>query len=332
MWTTRAVVDGSVDNPVVAGRRFTYRSPHDSAGAGSTGWSRPRSGSRCWQSGMWIDAGRFGDRRLHRRASRPSWPRRPPRLTSRCHRPLRRRRRSTVRRPSHPRRVAEHLALLDRRQIGRLVCRRRDRPGQRDSLAQRRSERPVRRGSGVLRAGRRRAEMRPAGRRRDSDVRRLLPGWRGAVARCRARHRGGRVRLSTSRTGPPGCSAQRASQDFAAGATPPGWDLSSAVWGADGHSVLLVPRTDGGVRPGTAVRPDLGGGHRTPPVGRRAGEQFAEPVDDPTGLAVVANSGDERDALWWFDFATGSATPDSRRRPNPAAPSCSAARIRWAAL
>jgi Tol biopolymer transport system component len=26
-----------------------------------------------------------------------------------------------------------------------------------------------------------------------------------------------------------------------------------------------------------------------------------------TGLAVVANSGEERNALWWFDFATGAA-------------------------
>ena len=31
--------------------------------------------------------------------------------------------------------------------------------------------------------------------------------------------------------------------DFAAGSTPPGWDLSSAVWDVDGSSVLLVPRT-----------------------------------------------------------------------------------------
>ena len=69
-------------------------------------------------------------------------------------------------------------------------------------------------------------------------------------------------------------------QDFAAGATPPGWDLSSAVWGADGNSVLLVPITT--EASGPVLQFDLTSGTATERLrlDAAAGEQFAEPVDD----------------------------------------------------
>ena len=97
-------------------------------------------------------------------------------------------------------------------------------------------------------------------------------------------------------------------QDFAAGATPPEWDLSTAVWGADGNSVLLVPITT--EASGPVLQFDLTSG--TAAERLRLDAQLANSSPSlwttRTGLAVVPNSGAQRNALWWFDFATGSAT------------------------
>jgi hypothetical protein len=96
-------------------------------------------------------------------------------------------------------------------------------------------------------------------------------------------------------------------QDFAAGATPPGWDLSSAVWAADGNSVLLVPKTVDATGP--VLQFDLTSGTVTEAARMAAALVNGSPSlwTTRTGLAVVANSGDQRNALWWLDFATGSA-------------------------
>jgi hypothetical protein len=94
---------------------------------------------------------------------------------------------------------------------------------------------------------------------------------------------------------------------FAAGATPPGWDLSSAVWGPDGRSVLLVPKTVDATGP--VLQFDLTSGTVTQPVRMDAALANGSPSlwTTRTGLAVVANSGDQRNALWWLNFTTGSA-------------------------
>jgi len=95
-------------------------------------------------------------------------------------------------------------------------------------------------------------------------------------------------------------------QNFAAGATPPEWDLSSAVWGADGQSVLLVPITK--EASGPVLQFDLTAGTTIERLRLDAGLANSSPSlwTTQTGLALVANAGDERNALWWFDFATGA--------------------------
>jgi hypothetical protein len=93
---------------------------------------------------------------------------------------------------------------------------------------------------------------------------------------------------------------------FAAGETPPGWDLSSAVWGPDGRSVLLVPKTVAATGP--VLQFDLTSGAVTERLRLDAALANGSPSlwTTTTGLAVVANSGDQRGVLWWFD-TTGSA-------------------------
>jgi hypothetical protein len=96
--------------------------------------------------------------------------------------------------------------------------------------------------------------------------------------------------------------------DFAAGSTPPGWDLSSAAWGADGRTVLLVPRTE--QASGPVLLYDLTSGAVTERLRIDAALANSSPSlwTTRTGLAVVANAGDQRNVLWWLDFASGSAS------------------------
>ena len=86
----------------------------------------------------------------------------------------------------------------------------------------------------------------------------------------------------------------------------PTWDLSSAAWDVDGAAVLLVPRT------GDATGPVLGvevtGGAPNERVRLPAGLANSSPSlwSTATGLAVVANTGDQRNTLWWADFGSGA--------------------------
>jgi len=82
------------------------------------------------------------------------------------------------------------------------------------------------------------------------------------------------------------------------------WDLSSAVWDVEGTAVLLVPRTTAASGPVIAV----------PVAGGTASELLRLPAElansspslwtTATGLAVVPNSGESRNILWWADFHT----------------------------
>lgn len=94
--------------------------------------------------------------------------------------------------------------------------------------------------------------------------------------------------------------------DWTAGATPPGWDLSSAVWGVDGSSVLLVPRTT--LADGPVLAFDLASGAVSQPITLDAALANSSPSlwTSDTGIAVIANRGDQVSTLWWGDFRTGA--------------------------
>jgi len=87
---------------------------------------------------------------------------------------------------------------------------------------------------------------------------------------------------------------------------PPTWDLSSAVWGVDGTSVLLLPMTTEPT--GALLEFDLTSG--TVREVLRLDSELANSSPSlwttRAGLAIVPNTGNQRDALWWADSATGA--------------------------
>ena len=90
------------------------------------------------------------------------------------------------------------------------------------------------------------------------------------------------------------------------GPNPPTWDLSSAAWDVDGAAVLLVPRT--AEETGAVLGIELTGG---PPYERvRVSADLANSSPSlwstEAGLVLVANAGEQRNKLWWADFATGA--------------------------
>lgn len=97
-------------------------------------------------------------------------------------------------------------------------------------------------------------------------------------------------------------------QDFAFGSAPPAWDLSSAVWGFDGSSVLLVPRTAAATGP--VLEFDLTSGTVATLFELHAELANSTPSmwTTATGLALLASTGDQRNILWWADFASGGVT------------------------
>ena len=86
----------------------------------------------------------------------------------------------------------------------------------------------------------------------------------------------------------------------------PNWDLSSAAWDVDGSAVLLVPRT--GQATGAILGVELTGGAPYQRAVLPAGLANSAPSlwSTAAGIAVVANTGDQRNVLWWADFGTGS--------------------------
>lgn len=90
------------------------------------------------------------------------------------------------------------------------------------------------------------------------------------------------------------------------GPSPPSWELSGAAWDIDGAAVLLVPRT--GEETGAVLGVELTGGAPYQRVALPAGLANSSPSlwSTDAGLAVVATTGDQRNALWWADFATGT--------------------------
>lgn len=97
-------------------------------------------------------------------------------------------------------------------------------------------------------------------------------------------------------------------QDFPPGTTPPLWDLSTAAWNVDGSAVLLVPRTTEATGPVLAF--DVGSGAVVELIRIDASLANSTPsiFSTTTGLALVANTGEQRNILWWADFANGSVT------------------------
>lgn len=89
-------------------------------------------------------------------------------------------------------------------------------------------------------------------------------------------------------------------------ASPPSWDLSSASWDVDGAAVLLVPRT--GQATGAVLGADLAGGapYRRAVLPAELVNSSPSLWSTAAGLAFVANTGDQRNMLWWADFDTGA--------------------------
>lgn len=94
-------------------------------------------------------------------------------------------------------------------------------------------------------------------------------------------------------------------QDSPAGSVPPVWDLSSAVWGVDGTTVLLLPRTAEATGPVLSF--DLATGASSELIRLDAALANSSPSlwTTTSGLAIVPNSG-ATNVLWFADFATGT--------------------------
>ena len=94
-------------------------------------------------------------------------------------------------------------------------------------------------------------------------------------------------------------------QDFPAGSAPPVWDLSSAVWGVDGTTVLLLPRTAEATGPVLSF--DLTSGASSELIQLDAALVNSSPSlwTTTSGLAIVPNAG-ETNVLWFADIATGT--------------------------
>lgn len=97
-------------------------------------------------------------------------------------------------------------------------------------------------------------------------------------------------------------------QEFPPGSTPPLWDLSTAAWNADGSALFLVPMTVESTGP--ILEFNLASGVVTESMRLDALLANSSPSIWTTsaGIALVAGAGDQRNILWWADFATGGVT------------------------
>jgi hypothetical protein len=97
-------------------------------------------------------------------------------------------------------------------------------------------------------------------------------------------------------------------QDFPRGGTPPLWDLSTAAWNVDGSALYLVPVTAQSTGP--VLEFDLASGAVAEPLRLDALLANSSPSIWTTsaGIALVAGTGDQRNILWWADFAAGGVT------------------------
>ena len=97
-------------------------------------------------------------------------------------------------------------------------------------------------------------------------------------------------------------------QDFPPGGTPPLWDLSTAAWNVDGSAVVLVPTTTDSTGP--VLTFDLGTGTVAESLRVDALLVNNSPSiwTTATGIALVTATGEQRNILWWADFASGTVS------------------------
>lgn len=97
-------------------------------------------------------------------------------------------------------------------------------------------------------------------------------------------------------------------QDLPPGAPPPLWDLATAAWNVDGSAVVLVPTTAD--TSGPVLEFDLGSGGVVESLYLDAQLINNSPSiwTTATGIALVTATGDQRNMLWWADFATGAVS------------------------